>query len=400
LTKSIDLIPTWYWPDGIPRYLSPPRSSVYATTVDRWARRRPDDVALRGSTDVSYEELNGLVRAVSSRLRQMLPAADNGGGSMRMAIVTEKKVSSAIAMLGALHAGADTLLLDSSTPEDEVRAALTSFRCGLLVADDRYVSAGWETISSEALSAPLERGTVEGAESRSGRWAFPWDGSFALQPNAVLLGWALAFRAFAALGTGDLFIVSRGLYTWEGVVGLLSPLTVGDTCWLPTPSDDTIRSAGLPLVGAWLDWAEAEAILETPDLARSVGVFEWVFVSVDSPIPVRKRRRLGRVLQTQVLTVFGTPGTGPIAASPRKWSIDEAVGTPVTGVDVLPLDERQQPAEPPWHLLTGARIGVKSSYFVPGMEIEGPAAARILEDGAIDTMAYGRMDANGLLYLL
>jgi hypothetical protein len=105
-------------------------------------------------------------------------------------------------------------------------------------------------------------------------------------------------------------------------------------------------------------------------------------------------------LKTQVLTMFGTPATGPVAASPRDWSIDEAVGTPVTGVDLLPLDERRRPAEPPWHPLTGARIGVKSSYFVPEMQIEGPAADRALEDGALDTAAHGWMDANGLLYLL
>ncbi|HSL25336.1 MAG TPA: AMP-binding protein [Acidimicrobiia bacterium] len=401
MTKSIDVLPTWYWPDGVPRYLSPPRSSVYATTVERWARRNSTGIALRGSRDISYGELDGMVKNASARLRQILPAGQNGPAP-RMAIVTHPDVDSAIAMLGALHAGADTLLLDQSMPAGEVTAALTAFGCRVLVTDRPPGSPAWETIAPGALADPPAPDAAAVPESRAGRWAFHWERSFALQPNAVLLGWALAFRAFAGLRTSDLFPVFRGLSQWEGVVGLLAPLAVGATCLLSTTSFlEATRTHRHPATaGSWLAWSQAEAILEDAGPGGSDGPGEWIYVSVDSPIPVRKRRRLGRLLGAQVLTVFGTPATGPVAASPREWSIDEAVGTPITGVDLVPLDETRRPAEPPWHLLASARVGVKSSFFGPGMEFEGPAADRYSADGVLDTAAQGRVDANGLLYLL
>lgn len=107
-----------------------------------------------------------------------------------------------------------------------------------------------------------------------------------------------------------------------------------------------------------------------------------------------------RQLRTPVLTIFGTPATGPVAASPREWSIDEAVGIPFTGVDIVPIDDLGRPAQPPWHLITSARVGVQSSLLTDGFEIEGPKQASELPGRLIDIGVQGRMDANGFLYLL
>jgi len=405
MTKSIDLIPTWYWPDGVPRYLSPPQGTVYATAIERWARRTPENVAVSGSREVTYRELAYLVRAASARLRRSLSISDANGEPPRMAIDASHDPDCVAVMLAALHAGADTLLLDPATPENERAAALKAFGCRLLVSDRRPAPAGdWETVGVKSCLEPAEADAdLDVGESRRGRWGLGWSRSFALQPNATLLGWALAFRAFAVLDKTARFMVFRPLSTWEGIIGLLAPLAAGATCLLPTGSvvDPIGTRHHVAMSGAWLDWSQVEVALESGlDAGRPELPWEWVFVSVSSPVLVRKRRRLQKLLHAQVLTAFGTPATGPIAASPREWSIDEAVGTPITGIDVLPINERGQIAEPPWHLLAGASIGVKSSFQVPEMALEGPDSARIMTDGSVNTMAHGRMDANGLLYLL
>lgn len=401
MTKSIDLIPTWYWPDGVPRYLSPTRSSVYASTVGRWARRKPNELAVRGSRDLSYGELDELVRSASARFRLNLPDVDDSGQAQRLAVITGNDVESVVAILGALHAGTDALLLDHALTEAQLTAALTRFQCRLVVGNNAPPSSDWATITLEDVLKRTPEDTPSTAESRNGRLALSWNDSFALQPNSILMGWASAFRAFTVLDNTDLFTVFRSLSSWEGLLGVLAPLSVGATCLLPTVSPDSVlRSITSPSsVGAWLDWSQVEALLSSsaPGFATPL---DWIYWTVDRPIPVRKRRRLNRLLGAQILTIFGTPASGPVAATPREWSIDSAVGTPVTGVDLLPLGEGPTLANPPWHLLAGASIGAKSSYFVPEVAIEGPASARVLPDGLVDTNTHGRVDANGMLYLL
>jgi hypothetical protein len=232
---------------------------------------------------------------------------------------------------------------------------------------------------------------------------FRWRDAVVLQPNAALLGWSLAFRDFAMLDKGDLFAVSRPFSAWEGMIGLLAPLAVGTTSILLPRSLDELSNAanGQRLAGIWLDWAQAETL--APNLSRGQrrGDLQWVYLSVDAPFSVRKRRRLRRMLGSQILTVLGSPATGPIAGSPRTWLIDEAVGTPTTGVDLFPVDSPGgRLADAPWPLLASASVGVKSTLFVPEMSIEGPAPGRFISKDVFDTGTQGTIDANGFLYLV
>lgn len=408
--KSIDVVPTWYWPDGVPRYLSPPRSTVYKAAVERWARRTPDNVALdEDGTQIDYRTLDERVKRASARIRR---AAGGRGGDrpgIRVAVAATLGIDGAVAILGALHAGADALLVDPSTPDAERRLALAAFGCELLVAEDTAEGRdAWNTAGAQAISHPVATALDDPEfaptdRSQTGRLGFRWGDSVVLQPGEALLGWSLAFRAFAMLDKGELFTVFRPFSTWEGVIGLLAPLAVGAAAILPSRSWgevlDAVRQERLR--GIWLDWAQAEALASDLRVRQRRGLLEWVYISVASPFSVRKRRRLGRLLGSQVLTALGTPATGPIAGSPRPWLIDEAVGTPMTGVDLFPVDgPGGRLAGPPWPLLASASVGVKSTLFAPRMSLEGTAPGRFVSEDVLDTGVAGIIDANGFLYLV
>jgi hypothetical protein len=107
------------------------------------------------------------------------------------------------------------------------------------------------------------------------------------------------------------------------------------------------------------------------------------------------------MLGSQILTVLGTPATGSVAGSPRTWFIDEAVGTPTTGVDLFPVDSPGgRLSDAPWPLLASASVGVKSTFVVPEMSIEGTAPGRFISKDVFDTGTSGMIDANGFLYLV
>jgi hypothetical protein len=408
--KSIDVAPTWYWPDGVPRYLSPPRSTVYQAAVERWARRTPDNVALdQNGARIDYRTLDERVKRASSWIRQAFRGRKMDGLRMRVAVAATQRIDGAVAILGALHAGADTLLVDPAISDAELRSILTAFGCELLVAENTAACyEDWNTLGAQEISLPtvVDRDNAElltAVRSQTGRLGFCWGNAVVLQPNPALLGWSLAFRAFAMLNKGERFIVFRPLSTWEGMIGLLAPLAVGATAILHCGSLREVRDAAnrLDLGGIWVDWEQAEALASDLNVRQRRGCWEWIYISVDSPFSVRKRRQLGRLLGAQILTALGTPATGPIAASPRTWFIDEAVGTPMTGVDLFPVDSLAgRLASPPWPILASASVGVKSKLFAPEMSFEGTAPGRFVSEDVLDTGCPGMIDANGFLYLV
>lgn len=405
--KSIDVVPAWYWPDGVPRYQTLPRTTAYKTAVERWARRRPTAVALaENGTEVDYRSLDERVRCASTRIRRSIGASSGERVRPRVALAADG-IDAAIVILGALHAGADALLLDPAMPDAKLHALLASFRCELFVAEDRGAAGQCATADPRRIAHPAADGVSEAEASKdgsqAGRLGLCWGDGFALQLDAALLGWSQAFRAFTMLDKDELFTVARPLATWEGLIGLLAPLSVGATAILHAGTlEATLQAADRTRVaGIWLDWAQAEALTSAASVRPRHGGTKWAYVSVDTPFSARKRRRLGRLLDAQALSIFGTPGTGPVAASPRTWFIDEAVGTPMTGVDLYPVDHAAaRLAAPPWPLLSSASLGVKSTFFTPEMTVEGAAPGRFVEDGVLDTGVASVIDANGFLYLV
>jgi hypothetical protein len=394
MTKSIDLIPTWFWPEGIPRHISLPRATAFVNTVERWTRRRPDTLAISGPRPTTYSRLDELARAASTNLTRSMA----GRQSRRATLVVGPDLDSIIVLLGAMHAGLDALLIDETTPPGRRSEAAVSYRSELVVAAHPIPEDGRAITFEECMGEPDPVETAQ--RGIEGRVAFEWDTSVVLHPTATLLGWALAFRAFTALQPADRFLTSHRPASWEGVTALLAALAVGSSYALPVDLLHSLPPDDDPPSGAWIARDQANAIADDPQASRWLESIDWMYLSVDDAMPARMRRRIARRLGTPALTILGTPATGPVAASPREWFIDEAVGIPFTGVDLIPLDEAQRPADPPWHLLTAARMGVQSSLITEGFEIEGPRRGSILPDRVVDIGTHGRMDANGFLYLL
>lgn len=400
MTKSIDVVPTWYWPDGVPRYVSTPRGTVMRTAVERWSRRAPEQVALRTpGGEVDFGTLHEGTRSAADEIAAAIdPLATDA--PPRLLMRASWTVGTIIGLLGGLDAGADVLLIDPTTPWDGVLEIGERHGFGYIVSPGRHGS----TVEVEPLDSlrDLEAHTEE--PRTSGRLCLLWGDALVLHGDQSLLGWALAFRAFAELEKGDRFVVLRPLSAWEGVIGLLAPLVVGSTALIPDVGgvDDGLEFAEASgAAGLWIGSDQARQMSGGGGPAPHRGAWRWIFVSVDKPWSVRERRRLGRLTGARVLTTFGTPATGPVAASPRTWSIDEAVGTPMTGVDLVPVDYvNGTVAEPPWPVLSHAGVGVTSAFLAKGITVEGVGPGGFVDDEVFDTGARGRIDANGFLYLV
>lgn len=99
--------------------------------------------------------------------------------------------------------------------------------------------------------------------------------------------------------------------------------------------------------------------------------------------------------------MYGYPETGPIAAAHPSWHVDEAVGIPMTGADLVALNPRSGRAvETPWDLLTYAHIGVQTSALATNVGAAADEGAERIDTRCYNTRTPGVIDANGMLFLL
>jgi acyl-coenzyme A synthetase/AMP-(fatty) acid ligase len=397
MTKSIDVLPTWYWPDGVPRYSSMPRVSVHDRVVRRWSRRRGDAPALTaGAVTLDYGALDVRTAAVAARI-----GALTGISERRVAIVTSDPGAGALVLLGALRAGAHALPLDPSVDRTD---ALDAFGAHLVV-HDRDVDAGGDVPSitlTDALEA-IDDAELPEVRHDPGRLALSLvdAGRLVHHSEVSILRAAHAFAAFFSLSQESRVQVDLPFGTWEHVVGLLAPLEAGGVAVfaardLASDATDAVDAHTGPASLRWIDettaarWAAGSA----PRADRPA----MLLVSVAGPFPLRARRHLRRATGGAVLTIYGTPATGPIAASAPAWHLDDPVGIPMTDVDLVPIDPRTRSvAVGPWVLLAHAGIAVKTPALAVGIEAQDPPT---IVDDTYYTGATGRIDANGMLYLL
>lgn len=401
--KALGLMPSWYWPEGVQRYLKAPRVALYELAVGRWAKRYGSDLALvAGGSSRSFRELDAACAIVAANYFSRLSDAPG-----RVALAVRAPEAFAPLLLGLLRADA-TLLVLADAPAGRGTDSLSEFEPDLLISDDPAVAAG--NVRREAPAAWLEGGAPRprplNADPGRPAIALPGRDGLAWHSQMSLMSGAMAFAAFTRLEPPAKLLVARPPGAWEGLIGLLAPLQTGGAALLDGRGDDDAVAALLRQHAPrslWLDAAAAEALIGGPGPLVSAIRDERpdVLVTTTAAFPKRVRRSLRRLLRVPILTVYGYPETGPIAAAHPSWHVDEAVGIPMTGTDLVPLNPHSGRAvETPWDLLAYAHVGAQTNALATNV---GAAAA----DGAdrIDTRCYntrtpGVIDANGMLFLL
>ncbi len=402
MSKALGLLPSWYWPEGVQRYLSAPRVPLYDLTVGRWVRRYGDDPALVTDAETQdFRRLDAACAAVAAACATRFP-----GQSPRIALAVRSPADFAALFLGLARAGATVLVLDGESDAGPSQA-LTEFAAQLIVSDSRVTAGGPGPREEPAAllggatgGPPPARPSVDPAAPSV---ALPGKEGIAWHSHMSLMSAAMAFAAFVALRPDRRLLVGRPPGAWETLVGMLAALQVGAPALLAgsVEADEASGLVGRAAPGlVWLPASAAESLLGSSALAgamRAAGAH--LMLTTTEPFPKHTRRALRRRLGTAVLTLYGYPETGPIAAAHPSWYLDEAIGIPMTGVDLIPLNPRTgRPADLPWAALSYAGIGVRTRALAAN------ARRRNGDGGQVDAEWYatgdlGLIDANGMLFL-
>lgn len=390
MPKTIAITPSWYWPANITRVAGVPPYSLEEHLVGRFARHRPDEVALMDDRmRVTGRELVTAVAAAANGLRQR-----SAGG--RVLFCSGPSVEGAILLLALTAAGVPAVAVPPDAP--------TPLTAGMAVGDDlgaaALASSGLPTVRLADLNVAPEPGPAPGLADPVIAVASGAD--LAWHSNRSLLGAAISMSTFLALDANRPWLSTLPLSSWEGMHALFVGLDAGATVLLAPAGEGALDAIVREGVGAsW--WTLDSAVTATRDAKRQVknmrGVQQALMLSAPKLFDPDDRRRVGKLFGSPALTFFGLAETGPIFASHLSWYIDESIGIPISNAFVVPVDPRSgNPVPTLWELVESAMVSV----WCPGMleGYEGDSHPERFRDGRFLTGIIASSDANGMVYLL
>jgi acyl-CoA synthetase (AMP-forming)/AMP-acid ligase II len=401
MSKKVATLPTWFWPEGVPRAVGVPPLFLDEALVGKWAEERPDQLAIIAPSEAfTYSILQSRITRSAGVISKHL-AAD---GERRLLIEVSSRTKALLLLLSALKA---RCVVHCSSSADE--RSITRFNPEVLVTE-RLIRPGVGAailVADDVLHGSEGNGAAEGGEPRSPALALLTERhSFALHSHLGLLSGAIALTSFMEMPDGVRILLSADPGSWWGFYSAISALYLGGSVVICEEDDgsaiaQTVRGHHVDAVFLTAE----QAMNVTHRTARSERMIvretcKWLLMSVDTPFPVKQRKALNNLMGRLAPTVYGTAETGPIIASHPSWCVDESVGIPLTNAELRPVDPvSREPIEVPWELLEYAAIDVKASHMMTGYDDPKETAERVRRRWFF-TGRLAMMDGNGLYYLL
>jgi acyl-coenzyme A synthetase/AMP-(fatty) acid ligase len=230
-------------------------------------------------------------------------------------------------------------------------------------------------------------------------------GSIIYHSHKSLLAGAVSWSSFVPLKAEDVMLALSPLHTWEGLYSLFPVLFRGGSCFLGS-LDDSERIAHsvrehhpgysiLPRTEA----AKLYGSVYSPVVQAFRDNIQGLFVSVMGPFTAAGRRRLRNLLNKPALLTYGSTECGAALSSHPTWYLDDAVGIPLTNVDVWPLNpDNGIPLEVPWEAIEFGEVGMKSPMNAANYQ-DPEEKERNVHDGWTRSRLVATMDPNGLFYI-
>jgi acyl-CoA synthetase (AMP-forming)/AMP-acid ligase II len=394
MPKTIAITPSWYWPANITRVAGVPPFTLEEHLVGRWARHRPDDVALMDDRmRITGRELSDAVSAAATGLRQR-----SAGG--RVLFCSGPSAEGAVLLLALTAAGVATITVPPGDGASDLLATGATLAVGDELGAATLSGTGLPVVRLAEVSVAPEPAPAPGLGEPV--IAIASGSDLAWHSNRSLLGAALSMGTFLGLDAHRPWLSTLALSSWDGMHALMVGLDAGAAMVLAEPGEpalDTITREGIGT--SW--WTLDSALGATRDAKRQVknirGVQQALMLSTPKLFDPDERRRVGKLFGSPALTFFGLPETGPIFASHLSWYIDESIGIPISNAFVVPVDPRSgNPIPTLWELVESAMVTV----WCPGMMegYEGDAHPERFRDGRFITGLIASSDANGMVYLL
>lgn len=399
-----------YWPDDVYRYMAIPSIYLDEALVTRPAKRFPEKTAVQfDSSKLTYQQL---AAETDKAARAILSLTE--GKNLRVTFLLTSPLEFLPVFIGALRAHCMVQLPDLSAAPEGLLPQISAFSPDLVIMGDKMdkkiTTDGQKTRTlslaelyqlKPGTSRVLKRLDMKGPSvALAGR-----EGKVFYQSHQSVLAGAISWSAFIPLDEKDVVLNLQPFYTWEGLYGLLPVLFKGATCHMASLEDPEKLACSLVSQNCsytWLTQEEARKFLREPQhnlINKLKTTLSGLFVSVSGSFRPRSRKLLKNLFGgVPVLTVFGLPEAGPVVASHPTWYLNEAIGIPVSNVDLWPLNPQTgNPLLVPWEAIESAEIGIKSPMTAVAFSSPEEKGVQVREDW-LRSYLIASMDPNGLFY--
>jgi hypothetical protein len=415
MPKTVSIAPSWYWPEGTPRFCGIPPFGVQKMIVDRLCRSKSLDAPAIGGNNTSIT-VGQLAAAVRELRHQRAAHQGETGAWQPIELCTGEPAATAALAVAALTLDrVVSLQVGEGEPGGgEPWLALEGARvdAGRLFAGHPQASP---TESSEgnreqstqmepqtpAATGPGDLPVVGLAENPA--WA--WRANVAGEPvhsQGSLVAQAISLSLFFRPLLDRPWSVALPPSNWLWPGAILTALYAGTvlTVMHPTQLAALARESVPSVLVCTMADIGALARESKRELKGLRGSVSAVIASIEGVFDPGDRKRAEKLLGCPVLTVLGTKQVGPVVASHPSWYVAESVGIPVTNVDIVPVDpQSKQPIQTLWELVEFADMTVRSPMGAP---FRYAADGRSLERTSkiVDLEILASSDPNGMIYVI
>lgn len=397
MSKVGGALPSWYWPNGIPRRSAVPQqgyNQLLARHVTRQGKS-PALVSKRGLT--TFEALSERVAARGAAFFGLDPEGKT------LAVAIREVGECLVCLLAGMAVGRRVLLVDPAMHGDRLARHIEQGGVTLVVTDREpsatLARSGVRVVTVESLPEP----GPTSAKISAGRPLRTSDPAVLLpDPEAYLV--VHSQSSLLAMGVGlttfvpelrELAVaVPPPLWHWESLTAVLAALSGGRPILDGGLGDFTAEQMAASYVILLRD--DADTLIRNPRSAGALSAAPYVFVST-GPFTSRWRRSLEDIYGGPVLTLWGVPRVGPLVAAHPSWSPLAAHGLPLANVRLVPIDPATGTASViPWEMLERAEIAVESPAAMVGT-LPPERAADVLRGNLVRTGAIASMDHVGVV---
>lgn len=399
-----------YWPEDVYRYLAVPSMYLDEALVMRPAKRFAEKVAIEcGSVRMTYQRLAAETDRMSKAVLFLTE-----GRNLRVALLAHDPPQFLPILMGVLRAHCLVLLPDVSGPGATLQQQIAEFGPDLVITDEKtdnlapILPEKVRVVSVAELSQTAE--TTAKVQKRLDMKApciaiAGSKGHICYHSHMSVLAGAMSWSAFLPLKEEDSVLNVQPLHTWQGLCSLLPVLFRGATCIFGSVEDPERTATSVMAhhcTYTLFSQEQARTLFEPSHSSLVDALSQYLagfFVSVPGHFRARSRKQMRNWLgDVPVLTVFGFPEAGPVLASHPTWYLNDALGIPVSNVDLWPINPKTgNPLLVPWEAIEYAEVGIKSPMMAVQFLSSETKEAEV-RDGWLRSHLVVTMDPNGLFY--
>jgi hypothetical protein len=396
MAKAGGALPSWFWPNGVPRRAPVSQQPLARQFVRLFKAAGAAPALVSSQRTYTYGELDTLTGPLAAPL---LAAA---GTSANIAVCDSDPASAVSLLLLCWAAGRPALLLDPKADPATLAAQAKRARCEVvLTADDPGNAKDLPLIRRGELEPPKGMAKpVTPPKVTDAALLVPDEHGILAHSHYAVTGMATSIFTFVPELKEMPYLVLAPQHLWESwapiVANLLNvkPVLFGDFSAARAPAYDQANAY------TFITRAQAEQIVEQGVCPPALSGVRHVFVSCGA-FNERWRLKLERVLRRPALLVWGTQEVGPAIAAHPTWAPSQAHGFPLVNVTLFPIEANKgEVSIVPWEMLDRAEIGVEPPAPPLGYLPEDPNEKQPPKPKILRTHQVATIDNVGVITLV